>query len=83
MSASRHRQRIHRTALREQARCINDADGTTATDSRIVFLQVEGNLFFAAADDLEDRFNALEAQGVDVVILRLKRTHMVGRDHHA
>ncbi|MEM8737354.1 MAG: SulP family inorganic anion transporter [Planctomycetota bacterium] len=46
-------------------------------DPGIVFLQVEGNLFFAAADDLQDRFNDLLASPVRVVILRLKRTHMV------
>ncbi|MEO1236014.1 MAG: SulP family inorganic anion transporter [Planctomycetota bacterium] len=46
-------------------------------DGGIVFLQVEGNLFFAAADDLQDRFNDLLASPVRVVILRLKRTHLV------
>ncbi|MEL7087731.1 MAG: SulP family inorganic anion transporter, partial [Planctomycetota bacterium] len=47
------------------------------TDRAIVFLQVEGNLFFAAADDLQDRFNELIASDTKVVILRLKRTHLV------
>ncbi|MEM9419466.1 MAG: SulP family inorganic anion transporter [Planctomycetota bacterium] len=46
-------------------------------DRDIVFLQVEGNLFFAAADDLQDRFNDLLASNAQAVILRLKRTHMV------
>ncbi len=44
---------------------------------QVVFLQVEGNLFFAAADDLQDRFNELLASSARVVILRLKRTHLV------
>jgi SulP family sulfate permease len=43
----------------------------------VVFLQVEGNLFFAAADDLQDRFNELLASETRAVILRLKRTHLV------
>lgn len=43
----------------------------------IVFLQLEGNLFFAAADDLQDRFMQVMHRGPKAVILRLKRTHMV------
>ena len=42
-----------------------------------MFLQVEGNLFFAAADDLQERFNELVASDCRAIILRLKRTHMV------
>lgn len=55
----------------------DDNDESTADDHAIVFLQVEGNLFFAAADDLQDRFNDLLASEARVVILRLKRTHLV------
>ena len=44
----------------------------------VSFLQIEGNLFFASADDLQDRFIRVLAQKeVRVLILRLKRTHMV------
>ncbi len=44
----------------------------------VSFLQIEGNLFFASADDLQDRFIRVLAQkDVRVLILRLKRTHMV------
>ena len=44
----------------------------------VSFLQIEGNLFFASADDLQDRFIRVLAQKeVQVLILRLKRTHMV------
>ncbi|MEM7576210.1 MAG: SulP family inorganic anion transporter [Planctomycetota bacterium] len=43
----------------------------------IVFLQLEGNLFFAAADELQDRFAQVMHGGAKAVILRLKRTHMV------
>lgn len=53
------------------------ADQKGDLDSGIVFLQVEGNLFFAAADDLQDRFNELLGSDARVVILRLKRTHLV------
>jgi SulP family sulfate permease len=41
----------------------------------IMFLQVEGDLFFGVADELQDRLHAVLAGGVRVVILRLKRTH--------
>ncbi len=47
------------------------------TDREVVFLQVEGNLFFASADELSDRFAALVTGPTKVVILRLKRTHLV------
>ncbi|BAM04346.1 SulP family inorganic anion transporter [Phycisphaera mikurensis] len=43
----------------------------------VVFLQLEGNLFFAAADELQDRFARLAAGEARAVILRLKRCHMV------
>ncbi|MEM8783589.1 MAG: SulP family inorganic anion transporter, partial [Planctomycetota bacterium] len=46
-------------------------------DGSIVFLQLEGNLFFAAADELQDRFAQVMHGGAKAVILRLKRTHMV------
>ncbi|MBB6431148.1 SulP family inorganic anion transporter [Algisphaera agarilytica] len=54
-----------------------EGDADHDADPDIVFLQVEGNLFFAAADDLQDRFNDLLASDARAVILRLKRTHMV------
>ncbi|MEM9752963.1 MAG: SulP family inorganic anion transporter [Planctomycetota bacterium] len=52
-----------------------DADDEQA--DAIVFLQLEGNLFFAAADELQDRFAQVMHRGSKAVILRLKRTHMV------
>ena len=57
--------------------CDTSQDDPVDADRRIVFLQVEGNLFFAAADDLQDRLNELLASEARAVILRLKRTHMV------
>lgn len=60
-----------------QGMCDTAQETPDETDRAIVFLQVEGNLFFAAADDLQDRFNELVASEAKVVILRLKRTHLV------
>ena len=44
----------------------------------VIFLQVEGNLFFAVADELQDRLTEV-ARNPDVraVVLRLKRTHSI------
>lgn len=44
---------------------------------RLIFLQAEGELFFAVADELEDRLGALLKGDVRVVILRLRRTHSI------
>jgi SulP family sulfate permease len=44
-------------------------------ERQVVFLQLEGDLFFGVADELQDRLAALSSSGVRVVILRLKRTH--------
>ena len=60
-----------------QGMCDTARESPDETDRAIVFLQVEGNLFFAAADDLQDRFNDLVASDAKAVILRLKRTHLV------
>ena len=49
----------------------------TVGGGRVRFLQLEGNLFFAAADELQDRFRALVGGPAELVILRLKRTHML------
>lgn len=43
----------------------------------VLFLQLEGDLFFGVADELQDRLSDLAASGVKVVILRLKRTHYI------
>jgi SulP family sulfate permease len=44
---------------------------------RVLFLQVEGGLFFGLADELRDRLARVLGSGVQVVVLRLKRTHLV------
>ena len=46
-------------------------------ERQVVFLQLEGDLFFGVADELQDRLTALSGSGVRVVILRLKRTHSI------
>jgi len=48
-----------------------------AGDRQVIFLQMEGDLFFAIADELADRLTRLSASGVRVVVLRLKRTHSI------
>jgi SulP family sulfate permease len=44
---------------------------------RVLFLQIEGGLFFGLADELRDRLARVLGSGVQVVVLRLKRTHLV------
>ncbi len=45
-----------------------------APSQPVVFLQLQGDLFFGQADELGDRLAALRARGVEVVVIRLKRT---------
>lgn len=44
---------------------------------QVIFLQVEGQLFFALADEMELRLAALLKGNARVVIFRLKRTHSI------
>ncbi|HEM46592.1 MAG TPA: SulP family inorganic anion transporter, partial [Alphaproteobacteria bacterium] len=44
---------------------------------RVLFLQIEGELFFGLSDALRARLARVVASGADVVVLRLKRTHQV------
>jgi SulP family sulfate permease len=46
-------------------------------ERQVLFLQLEGELFFAVADELQDRLTALQHSPVRVVVLRLKRTHSI------
>ncbi len=46
-------------------------------ERRVVFLQLEGELYFAIADQLQDQLAAARKSGVRVVILRLKRCHSI------
>ncbi|MEE9282194.1 MAG: SulP family inorganic anion transporter [Myxococcota bacterium] len=47
--------------------------GTEAGPKLVVFLQLEGNLFFGVADELQDQLS-LGSAGARAVVLRLKRT---------
>ena len=49
-------------------------DGTSGD---VIFIQIEGDLFFAVADELADNLALLERSGHKVVIFRLKRTHSI------
>lgn len=64
----------------EPPRSFAEAEAPAETAGRlrpIRLLNLEGNLFFASADELQDRCNLLLREGTRVVILRLRRTHMV------
>lgn len=49
----------------------------TSGQQRVIFLAVEGDLFFGVADELRDQLDRLRRGGVRVVILRLRRTHSI------
>ncbi len=44
---------------------------------KIVFLQIEGDLFFGIADELQDRLGEVGRSGAKIVIVRLKRMHSI------
>lgn len=43
----------------------------------VLFLQMEGDLFFGVADELRERLSRIQSDASRVVIFRLKRTHSV------
>jgi len=43
----------------------------------VLFLQMEGDLFFGVADELRDRLARIQNDSARVVIFRLKRTHSI------
>jgi len=45
--------------------------------SKVVIVNIEGALYFAAVDDLEDRVHYLIDEGVKVIILRMRRTNTI------
>jgi SulP family sulfate permease len=54
------------------------SDPTTTAPSEVTVLQIEGNLFFGLADELDDRLARLSHNtGVHVVVIRLKRVHAI------
>ena len=54
-------------------RAIRDKKGRR----QIVFLQLDGDLFFATAESLQDRLDAIARGGVRFIVLRLKRCHAI------
>lgn len=46
-------------------------------EQSVTLVQMEGNLFFGVADELQDRLIDLERSSVRVAIFRLKRTHSI------
>jgi SulP family sulfate permease len=58
-----------------QERELTDRSGGT----QVMFLQVEGDLFFGVADELRDRLANLSREGsaVRAVVFRLRRTHSI------
>jgi SulP family sulfate permease len=49
-------------------------DGDTGKD-RVTLLQLEGDLFFGVAEELEARLDAVAANGARGLVLRVRRTH--------
>lgn len=47
------------------------------TDKDFLFLQLEGDLFFGIADELEEKLSLVAASKAQVVLFRLKRTRIV------
>jgi sulfate permease, SulP family len=45
--------------------------------SKVVIVNIEGALYFAAVEGLEDRVNYLIDSGVEVIILRMRRANMI------
>jgi len=51
--------------------------GGHKSNRAVLILQIEGNLFFASAEELQERFDSVLRSESRAVILRMKRTHMV------
>lgn len=50
---------------------------TRSNEQKIIFIQLEGELFFAIADQLQDQLSSIRRSGVKVVVIRLKRCHSI------
>jgi SulP family sulfate permease len=46
-------------------------------DPKIAIINIEGDLYFAAVEDLQTRVNEILESGVKVMILRFRRTHLL------
>jgi sulfate permease, SulP family len=78
LSASSHLS-LHYLELDEQTDKFVEFDLEELPDrrSKVVIVNIEGALYFAAVDDLEERVNYLIDAGVEVIILRMRRTNMI------
>ncbi len=75
----RRTSRLHMSEMvRAQGGPFQERPVTDSTGQRsVVFLSLEGDLFFGVADELHDQLIQAAGSGVRVVILRMKRTHMI------
>ncbi len=46
-------------------------------ERKVIFIQLEGELFFAIADQLREQLGTIQRSGVQVVVIRLKRCHSI------
>ncbi len=46
-------------------------------ERKVIFIQLEGELFFAIADQLREQLATIQRSGVRVVVVRLKRCHSI------
>ena len=78
LSASSHLS-LHYLELDENTDKFVELDPKELPDrrSKVVIVNIEGALYFAAVDDLEERVNYLIDAGVEVIILRMRRTNMI------
>src|SRR5262249_12725430 len=58
----------------EQSNVFGEREVPGSASSKIVFLQLEGDLFFGVADELRTRLMSLLNKGQKFVIFRLRRT---------
>jgi SulP family sulfate permease len=74
----RHASRLHLHELTPNDQGGFEERPLLATARRgMVFVQLEGDLFFALADDLAEQLTRVEHSGVKVAIFRLKRTRWI------
>ena len=78
LSASSHLS-LHYLELDERTDKFVELDLKKLPDrrSRVIIVNIEGALYFAAVEDLEERVNYLIDAGVEVIILRMRRTNMI------
>jgi SulP family sulfate permease len=73
----RHASRLHLMELVPASDGSFEERPLQAARRAIVFVQLEGDLFFALADDMAEQLGRLEQSSTQVTILRLKRTRWI------